>query len=67
MLECQKRAFQNYKQKRKENGNPIKMRLKYVKCNVCDKEYINSNKSHHNSTKFHQTQQKIKDFINNLN
>ena len=66
MLECQKLAYKNYYEKRKQNGNPVKCKLKYVKCSICDKDYLNTNKSHHNSTKYCQTQKKIKKFINNL-
>jgi len=54
MLECQKKAFDKYKQKRIENGNPLKTKLKYIKCNICEKEYLNTNLSHHRSTKYHQ-------------
>ncbi len=67
MLECQKKAMIKYKEKRKSEGNPIKMRLKKIKCPICDKEYLNSNKSHHYNTKYHINQEKIKEFINNLN
>ena len=66
MLESQKEAHKRYRQKRKENGNPIKTKLKYVKCDICEKEYLNTNISHHRSTAFHQKYQKIKDFINEL-
>lgn len=66
MLESQKKAIYNYRQKRKENGNPIKTKLKYVKCNICEKEYLNTNLSHHKNTSYHQKHQKIKDFINEL-
>lgn len=53
MIESQKRAFEKYKQKRIDEGNPIKYKLKYVTCNICNKQYLNSNKSHHYNTKFH--------------
>ncbi len=67
MLECQQRAYKKYIEKRKESDNPVKMKLKKVECPICKKEYLNSNKSHHNNTKYHIKQQQIKDFINNLN
>ena len=66
MLECQKKAIYNYRQKRREDGNPIKTKLKYVKCSICEKEYLNTNQSHHKATAYHQKHQKIKDFINEL-
>jgi len=53
MMECQKRAIKKYYQKRKDEGNPIKKTLKYIECPSCNKTYLNSNKSHHDKTKYH--------------
>lgn len=52
MLECQKKAYQKYKEKKQAEGT-WKYYVKKVQCPICKKEHLTTNKSHHILTKFH--------------
>lgn len=53
MLECQKRAIYKYREKNRNIKD-----LNYMKriiCPICSKEYLNTNKTHHENTKYHKS------------